>query len=516
MPQRLTIGIVLAGSIATIAAILNGQAPPPASALSFLSRDGVRSLPTTTIEGQEMVALDDLAGVFQLSVREDTLAGAVTVSFNERTIVLTPGQSLASVAGRLVSLPSPLTKSGERWYVPVEFINRALALISNEPLELRKASRLVIAGKLRVPRIVSRLEQSAETTRIVLESSPKTSSTITQDGSRLLIKFDADALDAQLPAPPAQSLASSLSIADPANTVAIGLSPRFASFRATSLPPNAGVGRVVIDLLSAEVGAMPMPSPSASEESPLAIEGGPAVRTIVIDPGHGGEDAGVKGLGGTLEKDVALSVARRLKGLLEARLGVRVLLTRDADRVVRLDERAAIANNNKADLFLSLHANASLRSTLKGAEVYSLSLDRYGDEARRTAASDRQVLPVFGGGERDIEIVPWELAQSRHVEQSAALASILETSLRARVPMAGHAVQQAPLRVLVGANMPAVLVEMGYLSSREQERALVSSEFQSAMAQALFDGVLQYRDARDREVAPVPALPGRAPAALQP
>ncbi len=95
---------------------------------------------------------------------------------------------------------------------------------------------------------------------------------------------------------------------------------------------------------------------------------------------------------------MTLSVARRLKGALEARLGVRVILTRDGDNTIGLDERAALANNNKADLFVSLHANASVRGSAAGAEVFYLSLEEYGDEAQRVARGESETLPVFGGG----------------------------------------------------------------------------------------------------------------------
>jgi N-acetylmuramoyl-L-alanine amidase len=237
----------------------------------------------------------------------------------------------------------------------------------------------------------------------------------------------------------------------------------------------------------------------------------------VIDPGHGGDDRGDRGRSGTLEKDITLAVSRRLKTLIETRLGIRVLMTRENDRTVGLDERAALANNNKADIFLSLHTNASFSAGLKGTEVYYLNLDRYADEARRAAASDRQLLPVFGGGERDIEIVQWDLAQSRHVEQSAVLASAIEADLRSKVQMAPHSIQRAPLRVLVGANMPAVLVELGYLSNGEQERQLASDAFQVTLSQALFEGVVHYRDAADRPIAaqPLPQVPAEVRTASQ-
>ena len=191
----------------------------------------------------------------------------------------------------------------------------------------------------------------------------------------------------------------------------------------------------------------------------------------MVDAGHGGTEDGAHGPGGTLEKHVTLSVARRLKSALEARLGVRVILTRDADATVDLDERAAVANNNKADLFVSLHANASVRASATGAEVFYLSLEEYGDQAQRVAKGETEALPVFGGGTRDIEVILWEMAQARYIEASAALAKEVESALRERVPMSPRAIQQAPFRVLVGANMPAVLVEMGFITNADQEAA---------------------------------------------
>ena len=113
---------------------------------------------------------------------------------------------------------------------------------------------------------------------------------------------------------------------------------------------------------------------------------------------------------------IALAVAKRLKASLESRLGARVLLTRDDDKTVGLDERAALANNNKADLFLSLHANASLRRAAFGAEVFYLSLDRADEEARKVAESEGVAMPVFGGGTREIDVILWEMAQARHIE----------------------------------------------------------------------------------------------------
>ena len=154
------------------------------------------------------------------------------------------------------------------------------------------------------------------------------------------------------------------------------------------------------------------------------------MRTVVIDPGHGGDDAGAKGPNGTLEKDVTLQLARRLKAAIESRVGLRVLLTRDADENVPVDRRTALANNNKADVLFSLHANASVRPALHGAQVLSLSLDDYKSRARELIPGTP--VPVAGGGTRLVGAVPWDLAQIPHAGQSASLAAIVERHLAER------------------------------------------------------------------------------------
>jgi N-acetylmuramoyl-L-alanine amidase len=222
----------------------------------------------------------------------------------------------------------------------------------------------------------------------------------------------------------------------------------------------------------------------------------------VIDPGHGGADVGARGRRGAEEKALALDVARRLKTLLEMRLGVRVILTRDDDRAVSLDERAALANNNKADLFLSLHLNAAPTGGAAGAEVFHVRLDREGEDARRVADNDASSLPVLGGAVRTIDVIPWDLAQARHVEASAVLAVIIERELRAQVMMSGRPRQEAPLRVLTGVNMPAALVEMAYLTNAAQERLAQSEAYQSSVAQAMYNAVVGFRTYLEERGAP--------------
>ena len=473
-----------------------------------------------------MFALDDLTKLFELTVREDNLAGGLTVTARAQSIVLTPGQSLASVAGRLISLPAPPARDGRSWFVPVDFVPRALGPALGIPVELRKPSRMILVGGVRVPRVAASLEALGALARLTLDVAPQTPHTVAQEGSRLVIKFEADALDAALPPVSAPDLIQNSRI-DGASLI-LDLGPRFGSFRTSDLPGDRGSGRIIVDVITLTTAAPPATpppatappatppvTPPAAPASPppllnLAPSGG--IRTIVVDAGHGGTEDGAHGPGGSLEKHVTLSVARRLKAALEARLGVRVILTRDADATVELDERAALANNNKADLFVSLHANASVRASAAGAEVFYLSLEEYGDQAQRVARGETEALPVFGGGTRDIEVILWEMAQARYIEESAVLAKEVEAGLRERVLMSPRAIQQAPFRVLVGANMPAVLVEMGFITNADQEKQLSSEPFQASIVQAIVDSITRYRDKlaspRPAGAAAAPARPG--------
>jgi N-acetylmuramoyl-L-alanine amidase len=488
--------------VVALAAGLSSQGTP-APSLTLLSRDGRRMLPlTVTTDGQELVALDDLAAAFQLTVREDAI-GALTVGYKGKTIILTPDQALASVAGRLVSLPAPPTRgAGRRWMVPVEFTSRALASIYDARLELRKPSRLLLVGDVRVPRITARYEPLGSAARLTIDATPRAASTVTQDGDHLSIKFDADALDAPnpvMPAPGPQALVQGVRVAD-ATTLVVDLSPRLGGFRSAAQPGDTST-RLVIDLVAptdtapnppAQAQPAPPPQQPAPDMPPAFGQTASAFRTIAIDPGHGGEDEGAKSADGVKEKDLTLAVARRAKGVIEARLGLRVLLTRDDDRNVPIDERTSLANNNKADLFVSVHVNGSLRRSAAGAAIFCAAFDK--DAAQMAAAGGTERLPTFGGGLRDIELVPWDLAQTRHIDRSEAFAGLLEQFLHDRVPLASRAIDRAPLRVLESANMPAVLIELGFLTNADQAKLLVSDGFQNTVVLAIYEAVVRFRD----------------------
>ena len=478
-------------------------AQEPAGGLTLITPEGRRLLETASIRGGEVVALDDLAALFRLDIGEDTGDRTLTVNTGGGPVVLTAGQPLASVNGQLVSLDAPAQRVGGRWFVPLDFIGSALARIHDQRLELRSRSRLLLVGEVRVPRVSAQYRPRAQSGRLTLQITPNTLHEVIEDDGRLLVRLDADAIDVVRSAEPRGNAVRAIELLEALPGFAIEPGPSYASHRILS-GESGNSTQLVVDLEAAAPAvaearpaepADPGPDPAPSDATPVPDFSLPTeIRTIVIDPGHGGADEGAHGPEGTMEKDVTLSVARRLRTLLERRLGVRVILTRTGDTFVALDRRAAIANNDRADLFISLHANSALRDVVTGAEVYYLSIDEYGQEARELADRDGRYLPVSGGGVREIDMIPWEMAQARYLEPSADLAAFVSGELGRRVPLSPRPLQQAPFRALVGANMPAILVEMGFLSNPAQEQQMTQPDFQARVAEAIVDGVIRFRD----------------------
>lgn len=495
--MRGTASLSLAVQLILLVALLQAQGAPPSSPLTLVTREGRRAVPTSVVGGQELIALDDVAALFQVTVREDTLTGGLTLTYRGRTVVISTSQPMASVDGRVVALPAAPVRSGQRWLVPVELLPRALGPIYDARIDLRRPSRLLLVGEVRAPRVTARVDAAGPPTRATIEITPAAPVTVATAAGRVVLRIDADALDLGLPADGA-GLIDQFRSGDQPMTVTVVLDSRAGAARAVP-SEAAGTTRVTVEVSPAAAAEAvpatpaPAPAPAPAAAPPLLFAPRAALQTVVIDPGHGGDDQGVVGAGGVEEKRITLDVARRLRAILETRLGVRVILTRNDDRRLTLDDRAAVANNNKADLFLSLHLNASPVPGVTGAEVFHLRLDDEGEQARRTAEIEAVSLPVLGGARRTLDVIRWDLAQARHVEASATLAAMLEDELRAHVAMGTRPRQQAPLRLLTGVNMPAALIEMAYLTNADQERRAQSEDFQTAVTQGVYNAVLRFR-----------------------
>ncbi|MEW6086731.1 MAG: N-acetylmuramoyl-L-alanine amidase [bacterium] len=220
----------------------------------------------------------------------------------------------------------------------------------------------------------------------------------------------------------------------------------------------------------------------------------PAIYTVVLDPGHGGIDPGAIGPTGLKEKNVVLDIALKIKKLLTKNLGVHVILTRDKDEFIPLRKRAAIANNAKADLFISLHTNASRRSYANGIEVYFLSA-AMDDESRAVAAFENEAVKYERKNKKasDVEFVLWDIVQTEHIQTSRILAGILGEQMKKNLSLRNRGVKSAPFLVLEGANSPSILVEMGFITNKQEENNLKKESIRAGYAQQIFNGILAFK-----------------------
>ncbi|HJZ13107.1 MAG TPA: N-acetylmuramoyl-L-alanine amidase, partial [Acidobacteriota bacterium] len=224
----------------------------------------------------------------------------------------------------------------------------------------------------------------------------------------------------------------------------------------------------------------------------------PEKRVIVLDPGHGGTETGAKGSEGAFEKDIVMGIARRLKSILESGTGARVILTRDGDKSVTLDDRTALANNNKADLFISIHANATIRGYAKGAETYFLSSQASDDESRNIAALENNAIGLneTAAVDEDLQLILWDMAQTEYLTESSQLAEMIQQELNEALGISNRGIKQAPFRVLMGAMMPAVLIEVGFINNPAEERLMKSADYQTKIATAIYRSIQRFQSAR--------------------
>jgi N-acetylmuramoyl-L-alanine amidase len=249
--------------------------------------------------------------------------------------------------------------------------------------------------------------------------------------------------------------------------------------------------RVVVDLRKGEGPAPGGPQPGIPTR-PVDL---PGIRTIVIDPGHGGKEVGAIGPGGLMEKDATLNLCRRLAAALESKLKTRVILTRSDDSVVALDQRTSIANQYKADLFLSVHMNAAIVKGAHGAETYFLSLEASDELAKRAAELENAAARGVASQDpaTDLKLILWDLAQQDYLNESSKLAQDIQEEMNRITGVQSRGVKQAPFRVLVGATMPAALVEGAFITNPEEEARINSESFQKTVVDALTTAVERYK-----------------------
>jgi N-acetylmuramoyl-L-alanine amidase len=291
--------------------------------------------------------------------------------------------------------------------------------------------------------------------------------------------------------------------------------PVFASITGTSAPAPSRTANVAANIVPAsrpfnieepsaptlkEIPALPIAEPkpaarNATGERSLTRVLGLKLGRVVLDAGHGGHDPGTHSKSGMLEKDLVLDVTNRLAELLRTRLGTEVIQTRTDDTFLSLEERTRLANEAKADLFLSIHANSSPVKTVAGIETFYLNFSAGRDDldlaTRENATSQRSIA--------DLRDVVSKIALRAKVDESREFALRVQTSLQSTAVKQNkeskdRGVKRAPFVVLIGADMPSVLAEIGFLSNSRDEALLKGQEHRDRIAEALYNGIASYAE----------------------
>lgn len=252
--------------------------------------------------------------------------------------------------------------------------------------------------------------------------------------------------------------------------------------------------RLVIDIYKPATTTPPIiESKPVIKEMPEDVK----IKTIVIDPGHGGKDPGAVGPDGLKEKDVVLEVGKRLGDILKERYGVNIIYTRKTDVFIPLNERTEIANSNNADLFISVHANANTKRSAKGIETYILNWTN-DDESLKVAARENNIsiskMKLLRGG---LQMILDDLTRSHKKQESVKFARNVQDAMVSTLKdkyrdTADLGIKQALFYVLVGAEMPSALVEVSFISNREEEKLLASKGYRDRIAEGIAEGVGDY------------------------
>jgi N-acetylmuramoyl-L-alanine amidase len=460
--------------------------------------------PFTYIEqaGQTYVSAEQIAAA---------LGGTMTPDANGYKIAL--GGSVAAfgadskygvIRDDLIEMPVPPIVVEAKPYVPWQFFQSVLAKASSLDVSWDSTTRILLVKPLQLDAvsIQASVANVQGISKIVLTLSAPAEYAIMKEPGAYVIRFKSP-----IRPPFAEQTYEDTNIAKltfSGSDLRIQLTAPDVIADAYQLenPP-----RVVLDLrkAAAPIPGQLRPVPGVRPQEP------PGIHTIVIDPGHGGKEVGAVGPAGVYEKDVTLAISRKLAAALSAKTGARVVLTREDDSLVSLDQRTAIANQYKADLFLSVHLNAAGIQDAKGSETYFLSLEASDELARKAAETEN--ASAASDPANDLKLILWDLAQQAYLGESSRFAQAIQEEMNAATNVANRGVKQAPFKVLVGATMPAALVEVGFITNPDEEAKLQSDDFQNLMVDALARAVHRYKTDYETRIGLIqPAAPAPVPA----
>lgn len=460
-----------------------------------------RSTATVEMAGRRWAvpyAVTSLGPLFALRPIVDQLGGELAVGplgdshvleLGGTTFLFGPGSGVLTVGEEIVPLSQPPVSAIEGLLVPLDLLRRVYSDVAAHDLLWEAGDRRLVIGE----RLLQQLPVSVDivhlsgVTTVVLQFASEPRYRITRAGRQVRVQLIGD--QALLQGRPAQRspLLERLDFAP--EEILLQLAPGVATDDYALASPF----RLVFELYQSG-------APAVTEAPTFRRPADDGREVIVLDPGHGGSDTGAVGPAGTQEKEVTLRLARLLAEGLRRRLPVRVELTRDEDAELPLATRSALANQAKADLFLSIHLNSAHGASAHGTETYFLSLEASDERAAQAAEDANRAAGGQADPLTDLQLILWDMAQSRHLSASQYLANLIQEELNQALDLRDRGVKQAPFSVLMGAGMPAVLVELGFLSNPEEEQRLLDPGYQGQLTDALVRAVTRFRSQRQGAV----------------
>ncbi len=468
-----------------LVAVTAGAQPAP---LRVIHDGDTSRVVVRRLDGAEVVSLAEIAAAVSGDLRNGS-DEAIELRVGSERLRFEAGRSFVAVGRRDRLLASPAIRRGDGWFVPFDFVSRVLLDILPHGTRFDERSRTLAVGG-GYPRLQVDIRPRPGATRIEISTDPPVRTDIEETRRGLEVVIHAPFVEtAFLGEAPADGVVERVDLRQAEETYVLEVTTGRNFGR---MLQERDRGRLALDLIRsgvrAESGAGVLPplpgtapgSRAGGDVVPRAATGPREIRTVAIDPGHGGADPGVVGPAGiVVEKDVALDVALALRRILEDERGFEVVLTRETDREAGLDDRAAMANAARADVLVSLHLNASPSPASSG----SLAYHHAPIVARRATRGET------------VRFVAWNESQAAAASASEALAGALAATL-AELPIPSAGVADAPVRVLAAAAMPAVQLELGFVTSEGDRNALVAPDFAQRAARAIADGIFRFQTGR--------------------
>ncbi len=490
--RRLLIGWVL-GSF--LLGLCGGTAEGRSLVLEVQGRER-GTLPVLLVEdGTAYLSLDRLARLLEVKPTWTDKATTATFKLGRRTAQLLKDRPLVVVQGKSMRLSAPVRVLSGGWAVPEEFLTKVLpqllpgvAVAEWRPPASKPPVNLTHA---RAKLTDLRFRSYPSFTRVVLEADGPFTFQVEPGSSEVRVRLSGLGAERRQLEPLGDGLIREISLDQVGSAVSlrVRLEGQLGETKTSVLRDPY---RVVLDFYRAR---------TQTDEG--RVQAGP-LRVIVLDAGHGGHDPGAIGPNGLQEKEVVLDVTRRLARMLETGLGIKVVLTRTGDYFVPLRERAAFANAQRADFFVSIHANAHRVLGSEGAETYFLSSEASDNEARQVAALENGVIQLESPSSRGrldvLKTILWDLAQSEFQEESSRLAETVQDSMTLSLGIPNRGIKQAGFYVLGGVAMPAILVEIGFVTNKKEERKLLDSGYREQVARAIYAGLAEYKQRYDQKM----------------